>query len=98
MASKIRFPLKGWKGNAKVNGQHAGTGHLTVELDNTVNVKNLAWTTFLFMLDDVAEALQKKKQMKITTNSGDVIEFKADPKDLEGLGRLIEAEAKTKSA
>ena len=87
--AKLRFQLGTWNKSASLNGKDLGTGFLVVELDNTVSIKNLFKTTFLFSLTEVKEAVQEGKDLTITTNGGDVIKLRAKADDLESLGRLI---------
>ena len=47
-----------------MNGKDVGTGFLVVELDNTVSIKTLFKTQFLFMLGDVKEAVQGNRKSK----------------------------------
>ncbi len=96
--AKLRFKLGTWNKSATLNGKDLGTGFLVVELDNTVSIKNLFKTTFLFTLSEAMEAVQNGKDLKITTASGDVIELRANVADLENLGRLITAATKASAA
>ena len=96
--AKLRFQLGTWNKSATLNGKDLGTGFLVVELDNTVAIKNLFKTTFLFNLTDVKDAAQDGKDLTITTSAGDVIELRAKAIDLENLGRLINAATKAGAA
>lgn len=96
--AKLRFSLGVVNKSATLNSKDIGTGFLVVELDNTVSIKNLWKTTFLFSLNDVKEAVQDGKDMKITTQSGDVVELRAKSDDLESLVRLIRAKSKKEAA
>lgn len=90
--AKMRFPLGTWSKGATINGKDAGTGFLVVELDNTVSIKTLLNTKFLFMLGDVKEAVSGNKDLQITTQSGDLIKLWAKSEDLGALERLIKSQ------
>jgi hypothetical protein len=92
MAAKMRFKLGTWNKGAVINGKDVGTGFLVIELDNTVNIKTLFKTRYLFMLSDVKEAVLNKKEINITTHSGDVFNLWAKPDDLSALERLIKSQ------
>ena len=90
--AKMRFALGTWNKGATLNGKDIGTGFLVVELDNTVSIKTLFKTQFLFMLGDVKEAVRGNKEVQITTSGGDVIKLWAKPDDLSALERLIKSQ------
>lgn len=90
--AKMRFALGTQNIGAALNGKDVGTGFLVVELDNTVSIKTLFKTQFLFMLGDVKEAVQGNKEIQITTHGGDVIKLWAKPDDLSALERLIKSQ------
>ncbi len=90
--AKMRFPLSTWNKGATINGKDAGTGFLVVELDNTVSIKTLLNTKFLFMLGDVKESELSNKELQITTNAGDAIKLWAKSEDLGSLDRLIKSQ------
>lgn len=90
--AKLRFSLGTLNKGATLNGTDIGTGFLVVELDNTVSIKNLFKTHFLFMLGDVKEAVQGNKEIQITTNAGDVFKLWAKSDDLSALERLIKSQ------
>lgn len=92
--AKMRFSLSTWNKGATINGKDIGTGFLVVELDNTVSIKNIFKTNFLFMLEDVKSSVLKDKEIQITTSSDDVITLWAKPDDLSALQRLINSRIK----
>lgn len=75
-----------------MNGRDIGTGFLVVELDDTVSIKTLFKTKFLFKLGDVKEVVQGNKEIQINTQGGDVIKLWAKPDDLSALERLIKTQ------
>ena len=97
--AKLRFQLGGWTWGYRINSSQTGTGFLCVEEDNSVCVKTLFKTTFLFKLSQVKAAEQNAKEMKVTASDGTLIELKAKTENLSELGRLINAESgSTKAA
>lgn len=92
--AKLRFGLGTWSKGVEINGKDEGTGFLVVELDNTVSVKNLFNTKFLFTLDDVKSVVLNKKDIQITTKGGDLVQLWAKSDDLGSLERLIKSHMK----
>lgn len=96
--AKLRFQLGTWNKSATINGKDAGTGFLVVELDNTVSIKSLFKTTYLFSLDEAQECSQQGKDLTIKTKAGDVIELRARADDLAGLDRMIQSQIRKGAA
>ena len=90
--AKLRFGLGVWNKSATLNDIDLGTGFLVVELDNTVSIKNLFKTQFLFTLGDVKDAVLSEKEIHITTKAGDVFKLWATSDDLSALQRLINSQ------
>lgn len=90
--AKLRFALGVWSKSATLNDKDLGTGFLVVELDNTVIIKNLFKTQFLFSLGDVKDTALGIKDIQITIHSGDVFKLWAKPEDLGSLERLIKSQ------
>lgn len=90
--AKLRFALGVWNKSATLNDKELGTGFLVVELDNTVSIKNLFTTQFLFSLEDVKDIVHGAKEIQITIHSGDIFKLWAKPEDLGSLERLIKSQ------
>ncbi len=96
--AKLRFQTGGWGWGFRIDGGKKQAGPLCVNEDNSVAIKTLLKTTFLFQLEKVKSVELNGKNMTVIANDGTKIELRAKSEHLRELNRLISVEKKKGAA